>query len=195
MYSYSGLCCFLQRAFYYFSTFDVMNVECDNMTESWYNPAWHLYPKAEIFYEITNQLPTHHQSISNQSPTSCRPIAADLQPISNQWQQVTNQSLTGRWPVTDFYGQFSPTNRQLDGDWLPIDLQWKSGGFDHTMVAADFWSQSSHWQVAIHVWPELYQYKKFHCGDKTVVKSSYLRNAISPSGKMASMASLYWTNP
>ena len=33
-----------------------------------------------------------------------------------------------------------------------------------------------------------YQYRKSHCGDKTVVRSSYLHNGISYTGKM----SLYW---
>ena len=37
-----------------------------------------------------------------------------------------------------------------------------------------------------------YQYRKFHCGDKTVVRSSYLHNGISYTGKMAS---LYWFSP
>ena len=31
-----------------------------------------------------------------------------------------------------------------------------------------------------------YQYKKSHCGDKTVVRSSYLHNGISYTGKMSS---------
>ena len=34
-----------------------------------------------------------------------------------------------------------------------------------------------------------YQYRKSHCGDKTVVRSSYLHNWISYTGKMSS---LYW---
>ena len=34
-----------------------------------------------------------------------------------------------------------------------------------------------------------YQYRKSHCGDKTVVRSSYLHNGISCTGKMSS---LYW---
>ena len=37
-----------------------------------------------------------------------------------------------------------------------------------------------------------YQYRKSHCGDKTVVRSSYLHNGISYTGKMAS---LYWFSP
>ena len=37
-----------------------------------------------------------------------------------------------------------------------------------------------------------YQYRKSLCGDKTVVRSSYLHNGISYTGKMAS---LYWIGP
>ena len=36
-----------------------------------------------------------------------------------------------------------------------------------------------------------YQYMKSHCGDKTVVRSSYLHNGISYIGK----TSLYWISP
>ena len=34
-----------------------------------------------------------------------------------------------------------------------------------------------------------YQYRKSHCGDKTILRSSYLHNGISYTGKMSS---LYW---
>ena len=34
-----------------------------------------------------------------------------------------------------------------------------------------------------------YQYRKSHCGDKMVVRSSYLHNGVSYTGKMSS---LYW---
>ena len=34
-----------------------------------------------------------------------------------------------------------------------------------------------------------YQYRKSHCGDKTILRVSYLHNGISYTGKMAS---LYW---
>ena len=37
-----------------------------------------------------------------------------------------------------------------------------------------------------------YQYRKPHYGDKTVVRSSYLHNGISYTGKMSS---LYWISP
>ena len=37
-----------------------------------------------------------------------------------------------------------------------------------------------------------YQYRKSHCGDKTVLRSSYLHNGISYTGKMTSS---YWFSP
>ena len=36
------------------------------------------------------------------------------------------------------------------------------------------------------------RYRKSHCGDKTVVRSSYLHNGISYTGKISS---LYWIRP
>ena len=52
----------------------------------------------------------------------------------------------------------------------------------------------SHWHC-LHSGPRFnikilsYQYRKSHCGDKTVVRSSYLHNGISYTGKMTSF---YW---
>ena len=37
-----------------------------------------------------------------------------------------------------------------------------------------------------------YQYRKSHCGDKTILRPSYLHNGISYTGKMTS---LYWFSP
>ena len=51
------------------------------------------------------------------------------------------------------------------------------------------------WMTAVHPGPwfnikmSSYQYRKSHCGDKTVVRSSYLHNGISYTSKMSS---LYW---
>ena len=49
-------------------------------------------------------------------------------------------------------------------------LQWRSGSWFNIKLLS-------------------YQYRKSHCGDKTVVRSSYLHNGISYTGKMSS---LYW---
>ena len=37
-----------------------------------------------------------------------------------------------------------------------------------------------------------YQYRKSHCGDKTILRPCYLHNGICYTGKMSS---LYWTSP
>ena len=37
-----------------------------------------------------------------------------------------------------------------------------------------------------------YQYKKIHCGDKTILRSPYLHNGISDAGKITP---LYWIRP
>ena len=51
----------------------------------------------------------------------------------------------------------------------------------------DHWEQTSGPRFNIKM--SSYQYRKSHCGDKTVVRSSYLHNGISYTGKMTS---LYW---
>ena len=55
---------------------------------------------------------------------------------------------------------------------------------------------SSQWIVVLHSpggWFNIkttsYQYRKSHCGDKTILRPSYLHNGISYTGKMTS---LYW---
>ena len=48
------------------------------------------------------------------------------------------------------------------------------------------WSRPGPW---FNIKMSSYQYRKSHCGDKTVVRSSYLHNGISYTGKMSS---LYW---
>ena len=41
----------------------------------------------------------------------------------------------------------------------------------------------------INIQMSLYQYRKFNCGDKTILRPSYVQNGISYTGKMIS---LYW---
>ena len=63
------------------------------------------------------------------------------------------------------------------------------------------------WNFRHYVWPRFwwfppgpwfnikmssYQYRKSHCGDKTVVRSSYLHNGISYTDKIVSF---YWISP
>ena len=54
-----------------------------------------------------------------------------------------------------------------------------------------------HWQTKSIPWDLIqykmtsYQYKKSRCGDKTVIRPSYLHNGISYTGKMSSLY-MYW---
>ena len=50
----------------------------------------------------------------------------------------------------------------------------------------EFCSASGPW---FNIKMSSYQYRKSHCGDKTILRPSYLHNGISYTGKMAS---LYW---
>ena len=54
------------------------------------------------------------------------------------------------------------------------------GGCERNSLSAGPW---------LNIKMSSYQYRKSHCGDKTVVRSSYLHNGISYTGKMTS---LYW---
>ena len=53
-------------------------------------------------------------------------------------------------------------------------------------VTQDLYSTSGSW---FNIMMSSYQYRKSHCGDKTVIRPSYLRNGISYTGKMPSS---YW---
>ena len=65
---------------------------------------------------------------------------------------------------------------------------WKICG--NSLIYSMIWSSSSGPWFNIKM--SSYQYRKSHCGDKTVVRSSYLHNGISYTGKMTS---LYWFGP
>ena len=69
---------------------------------------------------------------------------------------------------------------------LQIGFTWSMG----------IWRKQLHWvsilrTMALIQYKDIssYQYRKSHCGDKTVVRSSYLHNGISYAGKITS---LYW---
>ena len=56
-----------------------------------------------------------------------------------------------------------------------------------------FWITGPLWGESTGAWFNIkmtsYQYRKSHCGDKTILRPSYLHNGISYTGKTAS---LYW---
>ena len=72
--------------------------------------------------------------------------------------------------------------------WIPRTKGQLRGKCFHFMTSscASILSLSGPW---FNIKMLSYQYRKSHCGDKTVVRSSYLHNGISYTGKISS---LYW---
>ena len=68
-------------------------------------------------------------------------------------------------------------------------MKWLQKAFP---LAFAMWRKNLQWYRAgpwFNIKMSSYRYRKSHCGDKTVVRSSYLHNGISYTGKMTS---LYW---
>ena len=61
--------------------------------------------------------------------------------------------------------------------------------FIHLKISASVRRARRAWFSDALIKMSSYLYRKSHCGDKTVVRSSYLHNGISYTGKMSS---LYW---
>ena len=57
------------------------------------------------------------------------------------------------------------------------------------MLTLCSWDQQSYPGGWFNIKMPSYQYRKSHCGDKTILRPSYLHNGISYTGKMTS---LYW---
>ena len=87
--------------------------------------------------------------------------------------------------------QVRQSNRQ---DW-PWSFPWRSSmplrRSRERVTSSDCWlGRSGQGSVTrFNIKMSSYQYRKSHCGDKTVVRTSYLHNGVSYSGKMSS---LYW---
>ena len=87
-----------------------------------------------------------------------------------------------------------PTLAQRRADRIHIGSTWGQwsllSGYICTTKRSKAWTKkkanSGPW---FNIKTSSYQYRKSHCGDKTVVRSSYLHTGISYTGKMTS---LYW---
>ena len=86
----------------------------------------------------------------------------------------------------------------------PSNIQWREIICQIMETNCDLWCHSRTWtqshiltQISSKLHPgpwfnikmTSYRYRNSHCGDKTVVRSSYVLNGISYTGKMTS---LYW---
>ena len=72
--------------------------------------------------------------------------------------------------------------------------QWYISSYDLSFINPWWWSRkpTTRSEAWFNIKMSSYQYRKSHCGDKTAVRSSYLHNGISNTGKMTS---LYWFRP
>ena len=77
---------------------------------------------------------------------------------------------------------------QYHGRWWPGDARARaSAAMIMTLLKRlVLWECSGH---QFNIKMTSYQYRKSHCGDKTILRPSYLHNGISYTGKMTS---LYW---
>ena len=71
---------------------------------------------------------------------------------------------------------------------------WKIRTWLYCMVKYECWWPGDTWRHKepgpwFNIKMSSYQYRKPHCGDKTILRPSYLHNGVSYTGKMAS---LYW---
>ena len=77
--------------------------------------------------------------------------------------------------------------RQWAITWTSDDhVVWCPGASTRELLVTLCWICAELW---FYIKMSSYQYRKSHCGDKTVTRSSYLHNGISYTGKMTS---LYW---
>ena len=68
---------------------------------------------------------------------------------------------------------------------LQINFPYKELNMNRHSISVGEWPIGPRFNIKM----SSYQYRKSHCGDKTVVRSSYLHNGISYTGKMLF---LYW---
>ena len=75
-------------------------------------------------------------------------------------------------------GRWGPTHFTQPMSWLMMSWWWKEPGHH----------QSWNWSGGrLNINMSSYQYRKSHCGDKTILQPSYLHNGISYTGKMTSL--------
>ena len=80
----------------------------------------------------------------------------------------------------------NPGRFQLHFSQVIFKLIWGTKGWNNSRAVALKMNGTGPW---FNIKMPSYQYRKSHCGDKTVVRSSYLHSGISYTGKTTS---LYW---
>ena len=74
-----------------------------------------------------------------------------------------------------------------------LAFTWANDVPIHQRMCGSSFSESAYWHSISGPWFNIkmtsYQYRKSHCGDKTILRPSYLHNGFSYAGKTTS---LYW---
>ena len=136
--------------------------------------------------------------LNHQDLTRCDPDEGTWQ--HGSWStlvQVTAYCIIGDKPLPepmliicqlDTYGQTSMKRFFQENAHKMLSAKWHQ--FSSGLSVSTLLVQNSGPRFNIKM--SSYQYRKSHCGDNTVVRSSYLHNGISYTGKMSS---LYWFRP
>ena len=110
---------------------------------------------------------------------NCCHFADDIFLNENVWISLNISMKFVQW-----LGANQATSHYLNQRWLFYWCIYASLGLNNLILKAP-----GPW---FNIKMSSYQYRKSHCGDKTVVRSSYLHNGISYTGKMMSF---YWIDP
>ena len=105
--------------------------------------------------------------------------------MNNPRQCISHRICAHKLVVLDLFIMFTLSVSQFRV--IDVFMLFRVASYDQTYYHQ--WSNPGPW---FNIKMPSYQYRKSHCGDKTVVRSSYLHNGISYTGKMAS---LYWFTP
>ena len=113
-----------------------------------------------------------------------------------RWSQYTPFQLHWSWRYNDLWQHWIPchmvSGRQMTKAYLMVIII----GHQQSIMVAIVMILSLTCLVTpgpqFNIKMLSYQYRKSHCGDRTVIRSSYLHNGISYTGKMTS---LYWIGP
>ena len=137
-----------------------------------------LNSKTQYYQEWFSQSSNNdHQYFKAQPPLSLDDMAR-CQPKWWRTQECNQESMSVIAHIT--------SNKQmLHNVWWKMSATQRLS-HHHIDAIADMMCWSGPWFNKM----TSYQYRKSHCGDKTVVRSSYLHNGITYTGKMSY---LYWT--
>ena len=108
--------------------------------------------------------------------------ASFFEKLASFLHTVVNEKVSSLWKLAGFLVKWSPAD-VVELDYM-VHMKVLVQNYHISPLVAI--RRSGPW---FNIKMLSYQYRKSHCGDKTVVRSSYLHNGISYTGEMSS---LYW---